>query len=160
MYQDNIKLMEKFFRISRLLHQYHQVNALCGASCRGQGRVLSLLKAHPNVNQKELAALLDIRAQSLGEVLARLENSGCINRAASNEDRRALYINLTPKGKAAAEQAEFHKREMAELFDCLSAEEKMTLDGLVDRLAVELAKRDDKTTQGTQSAFERHDRGD
>lgn len=147
MHQDNIKLMEKFFGISRLLHQHHQVHALCGASCRGQGRVLSFLKAHPNINQKELAALLDIRAQSLGEVLARLENSGCISRTATNEDRRALHIQLTSKGRAAALQAEHHKRELAELFDCLNDDEKATLVELVDRLAAELVKRNDKSMQ-------------
>lgn len=163
MHQDNIELMEKFFRINRLLHQHHhQGSALCGVSCRGQGLVLSLLKAHPNINQKELSALLDIRAQSLGELLVRLEHSGCIRRTASEKDRRALNIQLTPKGTAAAGQAEQHKRESAELFDCLSTEEKIMLGGLVDRLTAEFLRKADKAApiqqQKTPSAFERHHR--
>lgn len=165
MNQDNFELMEKFLRIIRLLHQHHhQVGTLRGTFGRGQGRVLSMLKSHPNINQKKLSALLDIRAQSLGELLTRLENSGCIRRVASDEDRRALIIQLTSKGEAAAEQAEQHKREMAELFECLSVEEKKILGGLVDRLAAEFVKRDGEVAQPkeheTQSAFERHHRGE
>lgn len=164
MYQDNIDLMEKFLRLSRLLHQnHHTVAELCGVSCRGQGRVLSLLETHPDISQKELAALMDIRSQSLGEILARLERSGCIRRAASEEDRRALDITLTPKGRIAAKQVEQHKRKAANLFECLSDEEKTVLSGLVERLTSEFEKQADQAALVQQEAcntFERRHRGE
>lgn len=138
---DNRGLMEKFFRLSRLLRQSHRWNGgECGSGCRGQGWVLSLLREHPEIGQKELSALLDIRPQSLGELLARLEESGCILRTPAEADRRAMDIRLTPKGLLASARAEENRAKSAALFDCLSAEEKDQLDGILDRLTAEFKK--------------------
>ena len=131
----NTELMEKFFKIGRLMHQsHHKKSKHCSDSCRGQGRVLSILKRNPEISQKELSALLDIRSQSLGELLVRLERDGCINRVPSETDRRVLHITLTEQGMKAAGQAEENKERSAELFDCLSKEEKEHLVQVLNRL--------------------------
>ncbi len=137
----NTELMEKFFRIGRLMHQsHHRKSKHCSDSCRGQGRVLSILKKNPQITQKELSSLLDIRSQSLGELLARLERDGCIIRVPSDSDRRVLHITLTEQGMKAAGQAEENKEQSAELFDCLSEEEKEYLEKILDRLVVVFEK--------------------
>ena len=46
-----------------------------GDSRRGQGRVLAILKMQPEISQKELLYLLDMRPQSLGELLSKLEKT-------------------------------------------------------------------------------------
>ena len=131
----NSELMEKFFKIGRLMHQsHHKKSKNCSDSCRGQGRVLSILKRNPEISQKELSALLDIRSQSLGELLVRLERDGCIIRVPSETDRRVLHITLTEQGMKAAGQAEENKERSAELFDCLSKEEKEYLVQVLNRL--------------------------
>ncbi len=131
----NTELMEKFFKIGRLMHQsHHKKSKHCSDSCRGQGRVLSILKRNPEISQKELSALLDIRSQSLGELLVRLERDGCIIRVPSETDRRVLHITLTEQGMKAAGQAEENKERSAELFDCLSKEEKEYLVQVLNRL--------------------------
>jgi len=131
----NTELMEKFFKIGRLMHQsHHRKSKHCSESCRGQGRVLSILKRNPEITQKELSALLDIRSQSLGELLVRLERDGCIIRVPSETDRRVLHITLTEQGMKAAGQAEENKERSAELFDCLSEEEKEYLEQVLNRL--------------------------
>lgn len=131
----NTELMEKFFKIGRLMHQsHHKKSKHCSDSCRGQGRVLSILKRNPEISQKELSALLDIRSQSLGELLVRLERAGCIIRVPSETDRRVLHITLTEQGMKAAGQAEENKERSAELFDCLSKEEKEYLVQVLNRL--------------------------
>jgi len=138
---DNRDLMEKFFRLSRLMRQSHRRSGgECGSGCRGQGRVLSLLGAHPEIGQKELSARLDIRPQSLGELLARLEESGCILRTPAEDDRRAMSIQLTPKGLVASARAEENRAQSAALFDCLSTGEKSQLDGILNRLTAEFKK--------------------
>ncbi len=134
----NVDLMEKFFQISRLMHQsHHRSLDQCNASCRGQGRVLSLLKNHPQITQKELSSLLDIRSQSLGELLVRLERNGCIIRTSSEADHRVMNIKLTPMGMEAADRAEKNKQQSARMFDCLSTEEKSRLDDYLNRLMTE-----------------------
>ncbi|NNJ31299.1 MarR family winged helix-turn-helix transcriptional regulator [Lacrimispora defluvii] len=137
----NTELMEKFFKIGRLMHQsHHKKSKHCSDSCRGQGRVLSILKRNPQITQKELSALLDIRSQSLGELLVRLERDGCIIRVPSETDRRVLHITLTEQGMKAAGQAEKNKERSAELFDCLSKEEKEYLGKVLNRLEAAFEK--------------------
>ncbi len=145
---NDIKLLECFMRISHLLHQQHQnLDKHCGGTCRGQGRVLALLKAQPHVSQKELATLLNIRSQSLGELLVRLEKSGCILRTASPKDQRAMDITLTPHGMQAAEQVEAHRRNSAKIFDCLDAEEKQQLSHILQKLTAELDTQSDEAAE-------------
>lgn len=119
---------------ARVMHHRHGHGRFggFGASQQGQGRVLKLLKLKPEISQKELAIILDIRPQSLGELLTKLERAGYVTRAPSETDRRSLNVSLTEAGRAVAEQPE-EPTDMADIFDVLSEEEQ-------DRLAAILAK--------------------
>lgn len=137
----NQDLMEQFYKVNRLMHHGNKKEGKeCGGSCKGQGRVLSLLKKNPHMTQKELSELLEIRSQSLGELLVRLERNGCIIRTISNSDRRVMNITLTAEGVQAAQQAEENRKRSARLFECLSEEEKESLHHILDRLREELEK--------------------
>lgn len=67
----------------------------------GQGRVLRLLDLHSPITQKELAYLLGIRSQSLGELLAKLEEDEYIKRAPNPEDKRTMIVEITEQGRGA-----------------------------------------------------------
>ena len=71
--EENYDLTEQFTRIEWLLHRYHQQNHThygpMGDPRKGQGRVLAVLKLQPEISQKDLLYLLDMRPQSLGELL-------------------------------------------------------------------------------------------
>ncbi len=138
-------LMERFVRLGELLHRHHHQarrrHGPAGDPLRGQGRVMALLKMRPEISQKELGYLLDIRPQSLGELLAKLERGGFIERTASEQDKRVMDIRLTEAGAAAAEKGESPDDGM---FASLSDEEKATLEGLLDKVIEELeAAQDD-----------------
>lgn len=132
--------MERFARISALLHRYQgqcfRNFGPLGNPHRGQGRVLSLLRLKPDISQKELSYLLDMRSQSLGELLNKLERSGYITRTPSEEDRRVMNVHLTPEGTAAAEQQTSPAE--SDLFECLSAEEREQLLAYLDRIIAAL----------------------
>jgi DNA-binding MarR family transcriptional regulator len=136
----SFNLTEKFILLSRLFMQkHHQTRADQHQHdpFRGQGRILALLKMQPAMSQKQLAYLLGIRPQSLGELLTKLEQSGYITRTPSAEDRRAMEIQLTAEGAAAAAADEQHRtQELAadEMFQCLSQEEQEILAGYLDRV--------------------------
>jgi DNA-binding MarR family transcriptional regulator len=100
---------------------------------RGQGRIMALLNLQPTIGQKELSAILDMRSQSLGELLAKLERQGYITRSPSEADRRAMDIRLTDAGKAASAQPE-ESPDPDSLFGCLSEDEQATLSGFLGRL--------------------------
>jgi DNA-binding MarR family transcriptional regulator len=134
MIEINFDLIEQFTRIEWLFHRYHQQNHTqhgpMGDPRRGQGRVLAILKMKPEISQKELSYLLDMRPQSLGELLSKLEKNGYIKRTPSETDRRVMNIELTQEGTEATEQ-EF---SFDKLFECLEEEEQKNLSNYLSRI--------------------------
>lgn len=137
-------LIEKLHRVEGQLHRLQacrmRAHGPQGNPHRGQGRVLALLKLQPEISQKELGYLLDMRQQSLSELLAKLEQKGYITRTPSQEDRRTTVITLTEAGRAAAGQAEEQEPGMRRIFDSLSPEEQANLASYLDRIAAALEK--------------------
>lgn len=100
----------------RLWHRLERVQMLSGRllraeggrlsrgrdASRGQGRVLKALALVPEISQKDLMVLLDMRQQSLAELLAKLEAKGLVEREQDAEDRRRQVVRLTEAGRAAA----------------------------------------------------------
>lgn len=108
---------------------------------RGQARVLTMVSMQEGINQKDLAFLLGIRPQTLGEMLQKLEAAGLVQRAKSETDGRAIEVTLTDEGRArAAEIAERRALAAADIFAVLSDEEKEQLAVILDKLGAELDK--------------------
>ena len=133
--EENYDLTEQFTRIEWLLHRYHQQNhrhyGPMGDPRKGQGRVLAVLKMQPEISQKDLLYLLDMRPQSLGELLSKLEKNGYITRTQSETDRRVMNIKLTKEGTGATTEQEL---SFDKLFECLSEEEQMNLSRYLNRI--------------------------
>lgn len=131
-------LFAQFARIGELLHRHQhwtrRAHGPAGDPHRGQGRVMALLKMQPEITQKDLSFLLDIRPQSLGELLAKLERGGYITRTPSDTDRRGMDIRLTEAGTQAAEQS----ATSADMFASLDRDEQATLGGLLERVIADL----------------------
>lgn len=130
-------LYRQFVHLEWLLRRYQiqkfRENGPFGDPHRGQGRVLALLKLKPVISQKELSMILDIRSQSLGELLFKLERNGYVTRSPSEKDRRVVEICLTDAGKKAAERSEPQSDE-DQLFACLSEEEQANLSKYFARI--------------------------
>lgn len=157
---DNQKtLMEKLFRIVTLLHRYNYKKrfgkAPFGDPHRGQGRVLSILKLKSEISQRELAYILEMRSQSLGELLLKLEKNGYIIRTPSESDRRVMDIKLTDAGREAADKNEERQQSFDKLFDCLTEDEQSNFGAYLDRLIAELENHtNDDIISEFGSAFE------
>jgi len=133
---ENKELMDKFSKVSLLLRRNNRKKNIeaFGDPCRGQSKVLTLLRKYPQISQKELSNMLDIRSQSLGELLLKLERNGYIIRTPSDEDRRSMDIELTSEGKSAADRLENCILDSVKLFDCLNDEEKILFNDYLCRL--------------------------
>jgi DNA-binding MarR family transcriptional regulator len=107
---------------------------------RGQGRVLALLKIKPEISQKEMAQILDMRPQSLGELLEKLERNGYITREHSAEDHRIMNVKLTEAGKELLEQ-NTEQSFSEDLFNRLNEEEKSQLNDFLDRIIATLKEK-------------------
>ena len=131
-------LLEQFMKISWLLmrnhhHHHHMGFGHSKNPYRGQGRVLKLLKIKPEMTQKELSELLDMRPQSLGDLLKKLEQNGYITRTPSENDKRAMIIQLTEKGTKEEIGDEKHFGGDS-IFGCLSEEEQSILSEYFKRI--------------------------
>lgn len=155
MSENNYDLIEQFTRIEWLLHRYHQQNHIhhgpMGDPRRGQGRVLAILKMQPEISQKELLYLLDMRPQSLGELLSKLEKSGYITRTPSETDRRVMNIKLTKEGSEITTEQEF---SFDKIFECLEEVERNNLSEylslIIETLEGQLADESPYTEYGSR----------
>lgn len=143
--EQNEDIFDLFMRFNTLMHRYgHHIRRESGPfgdPRHGQGRVLSLLRIQPEISQKELAYLLDMRPQSLGELLGKLEKNGLITRTLSETDRRVMIVKLTPEGEKAAEPAETNVWD--DIFSCLDEDEKEQMSTYLKRLIEALEKKTD-----------------
>jgi DNA-binding MarR family transcriptional regulator len=119
----------------RRRHQHHhRRHGPTGDPHRGQGRILALLKLKPEISQKELSAILDIRSQSLGQLLAKLERRAYITRTPSPADRRVMAIHLTEAGQNASYQNQERPLDTDAVLACLNAEEQAALQDYLSRM--------------------------
>ena len=143
-----ISLARKTAHLGHLIHRYYQADArekgMGGDPLRGQGRVLALLAVKPETTQRELSYLLDMRQQSLSELLAKLEEKGFITRERSAEDGRVVNVRLTEAGAEAAPDLDaLNKR--ADIIDCLDADERAQFEALIDKVTASItAKLEEK----------------
>jgi len=144
-------LIETYLDAYHLMHRYHMTwygKNFGGLDPRqGQGRILSALRQIRCIKQKELGISLDIRPQSLGELLQKLEAHGYIKRYHSQTDKRALIVELTEKGET------FHlqKPEYEELFVDLNAKERAELAKSLEKISKRLEEQIQK--ENTEEDF-------
>ena len=139
-----VSLARKVSRMGMLIHRYYDAKAhrhgAMGDPLRGQGRVLALLKAKPETTQRELSYLLDMRQQSLSELLSKLEEKGYVTRSKSPNDGRVTVVCLTEEGAAAA-PSPAQMQEQADALDCLSEEEQAQLEALTNKVTASLEEK-------------------
>ena len=133
-------LTETFLETHHLMHEYHMAwygKNFGGIDPRhGQGRILSALRRMNTVSQKELGFILDIRPQSLGELLQKLEANGYVERRRSPTDKRALIVELTEKGEMFQQK----RPDYEELFADLSTRERENLRRALLKVGTKLEK--------------------
>ena len=140
---NEISLARKCGRMAHLIHEYYRANAKergAGNPLRGQGRVLALLSAKPETTQRELSYVLDMRPQSLSELLFKLEEKGYVTREKSADDARVTVVKLTEAGAAAAPDVDGINRQ-ADALACLTDDEREQLEAIVDKVNASLANR-------------------
>ena len=127
-------LAETLIEMHHLMHRYHMIQHSKNIGDfdprRGQGRILAALKKMNSTNQRELAFILDIRQQSLGELLQKLELNGYIKRKQSEDDKRAMIVEITDKGR----ELKFYKPDYSNLFDNFNERERKTLKKYLERI--------------------------
>lgn len=101
----------------------------------GRVRLMNMLKENGELSQREIAEKLDIRPQSLSELLVKMESDGFISRRQDKDDKRVIVVALTEKGEEQLVVLRQANREHAEkLFSPLNDEEKDALIAILKKL--------------------------
>lgn len=98
------------------------------------GALEALLHLGP-LNQKELGQKLLKSGGNITLVIDNLEKNGLVKRSVNPNDRRAVIINLTKKGKSYIEEYfPQHLQRIMDEFSVLSSEEKKSLANICRKL--------------------------
>lgn len=101
--------LRRFLRYSERLTRRHGVTPL-------QYQLMLQVKGYPGREHAtigELAERLQAKHHGAVALVSRCEEAGLVQRRASNEDRRAVFVELTPKGERLLELlARQHRNEL------------------------------------------------
>ena len=97
--------------------------------------VLTYVRDHPGISQQELESALFMDANSVVLILNELEAAQFSVRRRDPNDRRRHIVEVTAAGRRALEKADRARESLEdELLGPLSAEERRTLRGLLERV--------------------------
>jgi DNA-binding MarR family transcriptional regulator len=130
------ELAALFHRVTRLMARaFHRRDNAHHA----QARVLELLLQRGPISQAELLEILDVRASSLSELLAKLERGGRIRRTRNEQDRRSFIIEAVDDAGQGAAMGDRGREVSEALFAPLDQQERAQLRGLLLKLMAPLA---------------------
>lgn len=100
----------------------------------GQPKILEFLAQHGEHEQKDIADYCEIEPATVGSILLRMETAGLVTRRNRPDNRRSLYVSLTPTGQKIAQTVQdiFAAAE-AQITAGLTEEERATLYELMSK---------------------------
>jgi len=112
-------------------------DALQGGITHAQMHLLRVLTEQGNeLSASRLAACADLTPTSVTQMVDGLESEGLVERARSAEDRRVIFVRLTPEGRAAIEEhLTAYDRRTKELLSDMNAEELEHAAAVLRRIA-------------------------
>jgi DNA-binding MarR family transcriptional regulator len=95
----------------------------------------ALWRRAEGVTMGELSRMLLVSNGNATAVVDRLEADGLVRRTPSGTDRRAVYVSLTPEGRAAfAGLADGHEREVSRHFERLPEADLDQMSAILKRM--------------------------
>ncbi len=123
-------LMKTYLQMKRLV----SAQAMPLGLSPGQPKILEFLAEYGEHEQKDIAEYCDIEPATVGNILLRMEASGLINRRNRPNNRRSLYVSLTPKGEEMAQiLRDVFATAEAQITAGLTEEERNTLFRLLSK---------------------------
>ena len=93
----------------------------------GQPKILTLIRNHDGITQKELSKLSFVTPATITGMLNKLEANHYVYRVPDETDKRVLRVYLTPEGYDFSMKCEKYMVNMIkQVFDCLDDEELNT----------------------------------
>ena len=99
-----LETIHTFLTVYRYLRKYSRQLHSEGFSGRKIATLRYLLEAAP-LTIGQLRDYLYISDSTTSELVAKLEDAGCVQRTRSKEDNRVVLVSLTPSGRESAQSA-------------------------------------------------------
>jgi MarR family transcriptional regulator, organic hydroperoxide resistance regulator len=99
-----LETIQTFLTVYRYLRQYSRQLHSEGFSGRKIATLRYLLETEP-LTIGQLRDYLYISDSTTSELVAKLEDAGCVERVRSEEDNRVVLVSLTPSGRESARNA-------------------------------------------------------
>ena len=97
--------------------------------------ICSYIYSHENCSQDDVSVALKTDKTTVGKALASLEKKNCVVRNQDTADKRFKRLSLTADGhKKVSELVDIHNNWLAEIMNCLSAEEQNNFEDYCKRL--------------------------
>lgn len=126
---------EAFFAAADLLRKHANAHLREQGLTLARGKTLSILRRRGPLRVSALAAKLGIAGRSVTDAVDALERDGLALRRPDPDDRRAVLVYLTDKGRTLLEASDGPRREaLRGSFAALSAAERAELSRLLDKL--------------------------
>ena len=121
---ENTKLGRLFFDLFRQLKHYMRKNFEDQGITMPQGMVVGTLIRNGEMKTTELGSRLNMTNSTISGILDRLEKQGVVERRRSKEDRRIVYVKVTPNfGEMHKEMLKKIEKSFQELLDTATPEE-------------------------------------
>ncbi len=135
------ELIETLTQVFKSLHQrsYHKLENK--NLYPGQPKLLSLIKAHEGITQKDLSRLNFVTPATITGMLNKLEANNYVYRVSDTTDKRIMRVYLTPEGHHIATEGEILMISIVEdLFEGFTEEELQNFLSYAKKLKYNLNK--------------------
>lgn len=123
---------ELFFEVGKILKHYMRKNFEDIGITAPQGMVIGTLFKAGEMKITELSKKVNLSNSTISGIVDRLEKQDLVIRTRSEKDRRAVYVNITPKVKDMYK--EIHKKTEKSFEDLLSGGSPEDITKIIDGL--------------------------
>jgi DNA-binding MarR family transcriptional regulator len=132
--ETNDKLLSEIFNIGRIIRE--KVSSSCSTDfSQAEIEVLKFLDKNKNTRMRDIANYLHIKPSSATTAIKTLARKGFLKRIGDKNDRRVVYVSLTPKGlKTLQKKYKTVHNAIGKIFAKLSEKDKKTLINIFSKI--------------------------
>ena len=132
---DSVQLMDQFRAVAHAVHNRTNARMSAAGLSLARFRVLSALQSAGRIRMNELSAALGVVPRTVTTMVDALEKERLVARLPDPADRRATLLEITQEGLSQLSRFRaMHNSAAAELFEVLTATERLQLARLLRRL--------------------------
>lgn len=103
-FNKSIEIIKALKQIGKCMKKTVEAQCKDGNITGPQGMLLGTLAHHGKMKISDLSERLTLSNSTVSGIVDRLEKQGLVERIRSDEDRRVVYVNITPAYKKSAQE--------------------------------------------------------